>query len=101
MAINPHHTIEEINGIRCSLIERKISSERASFIQAILESSGQEVICGTDPEGFITLGVTNLVFNLAHALYARQLRTPDKKLVTPAIWYQKPQTEGFYWEYNK
>ena len=28
MAINPHHIVEEINGIRCSIIEKKATLEK-------------------------------------------------------------------------
>lgn len=100
MAINPYHIIEEINGTRCSIIEKKVSAERAAFIKTILESSDQEVMTNTAEDGSVTVGVTNVIFNLVHALYARSLRTPDNKLVTPAYWYQKQQTDQFYWDYK-
>jgi len=100
MAINPYHTIEEINGIRCSVIEKGISSERADFIKSILESSGLETALFTDPNEKIIIGVTDITFNLIHALYSRKLFTATKEVVTPAIWYQKIQHEGFYWEYR-
>jgi hypothetical protein len=100
MAINPYHTIEEINGIRCSVIEKAIPKERAEFIKNILESSGLETISASDANGNITIGVTDITFNLIHAIYSRKLFTSTKKIVTPAVWYQKKQHEGFYWEYR-
>jgi len=100
MAINPYHIVEEINGIRCSIIEKKVSADRAAFIKTILESSGQEVVTKTEEDGSITVGVTNIVFNLIYALYARSLRTPNNKLVIPSFWYQKQQTDQFYWDYK-
>jgi hypothetical protein len=100
MAINPYHIIEEINGTRCSIVEKKVSAERAAFIKAILESSGQEVLTNTEADGTVTVGVTNIIFNPVHALYARSLVTPDKKVVTPAYWFQKQQTDEFYWGYK-
>jgi hypothetical protein len=100
MAINPYHIVEEINGIRCSIIEKKVSAERAAFVKSILESSGQEVLTRTEEDASVTIGVTNIVFNAVHALYARTLKTADKKVVTPAQWYQKQQTDQFYWNYK-
>jgi hypothetical protein len=100
MAINPHHTIEEINGKRCSVVEKKISAERAGYLKRILESSDIEVITGTDETGNVTIGVTNILFSPMYALYSRSLRTPDGKVVTPACWYQKLPTGGYYWEYS-
>ena len=100
MAINQHHIIEEINSKRCSVIEKKVSAERAAFIKSILESSGQEVVTNTEEDGSVTVGVTNILFNPIHALYARTLRTSDNKLVTPAYWHQKQQDGLYYWDYK-
>ncbi len=100
MAINPYHTVEEINGIRCSIIEKGLSKERADFLKDILEYSGMETILVTDVNEKITIGVTDITFNFIHALYSRKLFTSKKEVVTPAIWYQKKQHEGFYWEYR-
>ncbi len=100
MAINPHHTVEEINGIRCSVIEKKITTERAAYLKAILEFNKMEVVIQSDGDGVFTLGVTNVIFNPIHALYGRVLKNLDGKLVTPAIWYQKEQTGAFYFDYK-
>ncbi len=99
MAINHFHVIEEINGIRCSIIEKDISSERASFLNNILESSGYKVEIANN-NNLYTIGVTDIVFNPVHALYSRSLKSLDGKVVTPAIWNQKAQTGQFYWDYN-
>ena len=100
MAINPHHTVEEINGIRCSVIEKRITTERAAYLKAILEFNKMEVVIQSDGDGVFTLGVTNVIFNPIHALYGRVLKNIDGKLVTPAIWYQKEQTGPFYFDYK-
>ncbi|HEY4786176.1 MAG TPA: hypothetical protein VIH57_09000, partial [Bacteroidales bacterium] len=73
---------------------------RAAFIRSILESSGQEVVSNTEEDGSVTVGVTNILFNPVHALYARSLRTSDKKVVTPAYWFQKQQEGQYYWDYK-
>ena len=100
MAINIHHTIEEINGVRCSVVEKKISPERANFLKGILESNKLEVQLVTDENGAITLGVSNISFNPIHAIYGRMLKTPQGKVITPSVWYQKRQIDQFYWEYK-
>ena len=100
MAINPYHAIEEINGTRCSVVEKNISSERTNFLKNILESSGFKVEISTADTG-CTIGVTEVTFNPLHALYNRSLKSMDGKLVTPAIWNQKAQTGEFYWGYQK
>lgn len=101
MAINPYHTVEEINGTRCSVVEKKVSTERAAFIKGILQNSGLTVEVATDAEGNSTVGVTDITFNTLHALYARKLFTADKKVVNPSFWYQKEQTGDYYWDYKK
>jgi hypothetical protein len=99
MAINTHHTIEEINGVRCSVVEKKISAERAAFLKGILETNGYQVQIA-ETAGSVAIGVTDVVFSPLHALYARSLRTSDRKVITPAVWYQKQQGDGFYWDYK-
>lgn len=99
MAINPHYTIEELDGKRCSVVEKKVSDSRARFIKNILEKNGFEVITVTDETG-TTVGVTNILFNPTYALYSRSLKTPEGKVVTPAYWYQKESTGDYYWEYK-
>lgn len=100
MAINPYHSIEELDGKRCAIVEKKVSAERAAFIKSILESSGKEVAARTEEDGSVTVGVTDILFNPVHALYMRALRTADKKVVTPAHWYQKQQEGQYYWDYK-
>lgn len=101
MAINPHHIVEDLNGTRCSIVEKGISGERAQFLKSILENSGLTVISVADAEGKVTLGVSNIVFNPMHALYGRKLKNKDGMIVTPSYWYTMKTNEGFYWEYKK
>lgn len=98
MAINPHHTVEEIQGTRCSIVEKKLTPDRASFLKRILEANGYVVLTNEDAEG-VTLGVTDLVFNPKYAIYSRKLKIADGTIVTPAIWNQKDQKGDFYWNY--
>jgi hypothetical protein len=99
MAINPHHTIEEINGIRCSVVEKNITAERAEFLKTILEHNNFKVEIATTDDNKITIGITHIAINVLHALYARLLIKPDGSLLTPAYWYKQHDSAGFYWEY--
>jgi hypothetical protein len=98
MAINPYHTVEELDGIRCSIIEKGISAERAEYIKQILTTSKQTVIDHAEPDGKHTIGVTDITFNCLHALYSRKLKLANGRLVTPSIWTSGKANEGFYWE---
>jgi hypothetical protein len=99
MAINNHHTVEEINGVRCSVVEKGISTERAAFINNILNQSGFKTEQATSDNGLVTVGVADVTFNIQHALYGRMLKTNSKQVVSPAVWLQKGVETGFYWEY--
>lgn len=100
MAINQHHTIEEINGIRCSVIERNITRERIEFIKPILEANNLKTEVSEISEGLYIIGVTYLTFNIVHALYARQLYL-GKEIITPSFWKSQVKNEGFYWQNRK
>ena len=98
MAINQHHTVDLVNGVRCSIIERNTSVERALYLRHILKANKYVVETGTNAEGLITIGVTDITFNIVHALYNQMLRNSNRKIVTPSLWYNQKQNDGFYWE---
>ena len=37
MAINKNHEFEELNGIKCAIVERNVSQERVDFLKDLLE----------------------------------------------------------------
>ena len=37
MAINKNHEFEELNGIKCAIVERNASAERVEFLRSLLE----------------------------------------------------------------
>ena len=99
------HTIKEIDGVRCSVVEKKGSQERVNFLTDLLKDNGFEVKIleekkkeEEDPQTYL-LGVTDLVFNAVIWVYQRKLRTPEGKKVTADYWNQKTQNlEPNYWD---
>jgi hypothetical protein len=91
MAINPYHVIDEIDGVRCSVVEKDIAAERAAFVKNILEKSGYEVKQRAEANGNFTIAVTDVLFNKYYAIYGRFLRNDEGKVVTMAMWNQKPE----------
>ena len=115
MAINKNHEFEELNGIKCGIVEKNVSPARLGFLKDLLEFNGFEVIAVPSPppkaapapapkEGepvvappppptpeTFTVGVTDYTFNTINALYGRLLRTRDRKVVTVAYWNQLTQ----------
>ena len=122
MAINTNHIFEELEGVKCSVIEKSCSAERASFLRELLELNGFTVVVvkspppkapvkpaaetesagpkQEDPEAF-TVGVTDVTFNAVNAIYNRELKTKDGAVVTPAYWRQSStvsREESWYWK---
>ena len=115
MAINKNHLFEELNGIKCGIVEKEVSPDRVVFLRKLLEFNGFTVVTvpspppkaapvpvvkaedGTviappppppAPETF-TVGVTDYTFNTINAIFGRLLHTPDGHVVTLAYWEQK------------
>ena len=44
MAINKNHEFEELNGIKCAIVERNVNKERADFLKQILEYNSYTVV---------------------------------------------------------
>lgn len=111
MAINKNHEFEELDGIKCAIVEKNISNDRAIFLKDLLVNNGYTVVIvpapppkvaakpkATEdatpvvaeeappaPELFV-FGVTDLSFNPINAVFGRQLKTADGCVVTQATW---------------
>lgn len=105
MAINQNHTVEELNGIKCAVVEKNVSKQRSIFLQQLLQLNKYQVEVSPTkslptktlaegenvtptPETF-TVGVTNLMFNSINAIFGRYLHTADGAIVTLAYWQEK------------
>jgi hypothetical protein len=105
MAINnAKHIINEIDGVRCTIIETGITLDRAAFLRQLLEFNNLEVKEMAEPsetpgnEPKFTLGVTDLVFNPVFAIYECKLKIRDGKYVTPGYWKQEcTDCDQRYW----
>jgi hypothetical protein len=119
MAINKNHEFEELNGVKCAIVEKNATQERVDFLKDLLEFNKYEVIVVASPppkaapapkpvpvaEGeaapqaevpapppaptTFTIGVTDVRFNPTNAVFGRLLKTKDGKIVTLAYWQQK------------
>ena len=115
MAINKNHEFEDLEGVKCAIVEKNASPERVEFLKNILEYNGYTVIIVKSPppkaaaakplaEGqappppppplpeTFTVGVTDVMFNSTNAIFGRQLRTSNGHVITRAYWYQKEST---------
>lgn len=112
MAINKNHEFEDLNGIKCAVVEKNVSAERVEFLKQLLEFNRYTVIVVPSPapkaaapvvakEGetilpvsplapsTFTVGVTDVTFNATNAVFGRMLHTKNGHVVTLAYWEQK------------
>jgi hypothetical protein len=105
MAINKNHEFDELDGIKCAIVEKNVSEERVTFLKDLLTVNGftvmvlpspppkaavavpEQPIENTPPVTF-TVGVTNVVFNATNAIFGRLLKTSEGRVVTLAYWQQ-------------
>ena len=112
MAINKNHEFEELNGVKCGIVEKAVTEERAQFLKQLLEYNGYTVVVAASappkaapapvaiegapevtlpppPPTTYTIGVTDVTFNPVNAIFGRLLKTEDGHIVTLAYWGQK------------
>ena len=113
MAINQNHTFDDLEGVKCAIVEKNCKPERVEFLKKLLEFNRFTVVIAKSPppkaapvpaavnpdappapapppspETF-TVGVTDVTFNATNAIFGRLLRTPDGHVVTLKYWQQK------------
>ena len=105
---NAKHIVNEIDGVRCTIVESGITLDRIAFLSDLLEFNNLEVkeikevseIQGEEPK--YTIGVTDLVFNPVFAVYEKQLKTREGSYVTPGYWRQECiECDPRYWVRRK
>jgi len=117
MAINKNHEFEELDGVKCAIVEKNVSPERVDFLKKLLEynkfkvvvisspppkaasaaiiiegDAAQPVESPSSPVETFTVGVTDYTFNPVNAIFGRLLHTSDGHIVTLAFWQQKELT---------
>lgn len=113
MAINKNHEFEELDGIKCAIVEKNAPQQRVDFIKPLLEFNKFTVVVVPSPPPKVvpvpaatvvneetiaelpppppatfTIGVTDVTFNPINAIFGRLLKTPDGHIVTLAYWQQ-------------
>lgn len=103
MAINKNHEFEELEGVKCGIVERMVVPARADFLKHLLEHNGYTVLmvpspppkapaaesADVPPPATFTVGVTDYTFNPINAIFGRALKTREGKIVTLAYWRQE------------
>jgi hypothetical protein len=99
------HLVEEITGVRCSIVEKGVSPERTEFLKKLLELNGYTVNIDSEAEtGTFKIGITDLLFNPVIDVYKRSLKSFSGHKVTPAYWLQESdketEAEVNYWDFK-
>lgn len=115
MAINKNHEFEELDGSKCSIVEKNASQARVDFLNDLLQFNNYTVVIVDSPPAKViavaaatpvsaeiieepiqpiapstfTVGVTDVSFNPTNAIFGRLLKTKDRRVVTLAYWQQK------------
>ena len=114
MAINSNHPFEEIDGVRCAVVEKNCSPARVEFLKSLLEYNRYTVVVIPSPppkaapappkaEGdtteappppppaptTFTLAVIQNEFNVTNAIYGRLLHSKDGHVVSMKYWKQE------------
>lgn len=113
MAINQNHLFEELDGIKCAVVEKNASVSRVEFLRRILEYNRYTVVVASSPPAkaaptkvttpvdetatapppvaneTFTIGVTDVMFNPTNAIFGRLLKLPGGHTVTLAYWNQQ------------
>lgn len=104
MAINKNHEFEDVDGVKCGIVEKNVSPERVQFLQELLtinnytvkvqaspppKAAAIEIPNITEASTSFTVGVTDLSFNPINAIFGRVLKTSNGTIVSLAYWQQK------------
>ena len=106
MALNKgKHIVEEIDGTRCSVVEKGASAERVEFLKKLLALNGYTVKSVAEADALtFKIGVTDLLFNPVIDVYERHMETISGKKITPAYWLQESdketEAEVNYWNFK-
>jgi hypothetical protein len=49
MAINKNHEFEELNGVKCAIVEKNVAPQRVEFLKNLLEFNRYEVVVVPSP----------------------------------------------------
>ncbi len=49
MAINKNHEFEELNGVKCAIVEKNASAERVAFLKQLLEFNKYSIVVVASP----------------------------------------------------
>ena len=105
MELRGKHVVDELDGVRCTIVESGLTGERKEFLSQLLRQNGFEVKTtpgvGKEENASETwiLGVTDILLNPVIVLYQQKFFREDGKVVTPAFWREDfTEADLPYWQ---
>ncbi len=83
MALNKNHEFEELNGVKCGIVEKNVKPERVAFLKEILEFNKLTVVVVPTPPPKVAVAPKPVVAT----------QTPDPELQTPIPETPTPNSE--------
>jgi hypothetical protein len=101
---NYKHIVEEIDGVRCTVVESGINEKRMEFLKNLLSVNKYEVkveqMAKKDENELVKykIGVTDIIFHPMIAIYERKIFTAEGLVVSPQYWFQETEEiKPYYW----
>ena len=84
MPINKNHEFDELNGIKCAIVERGVSPERVQFLKSLLEFNGYTVIVIPTPPPKVVAPPPKPVVALPEGEIVQPVQTETPVIPPPA-----------------
>src|ERR1043166_7381774 len=95
MAINKNHEFEDLDGVKCAVVEKNVSAERVEFLKNLLQYNGYTVVVvKSPPPKVVPAKPTAPVSTAAASAEVSQTQSPTPA-VTPPIVEAPPAPETF------
>ncbi len=86
MGLNKNHEVEDFNGVKCAIVEKGVSKERANFLKHLLEFNHYkvEVIASAPPKEKVAVGSRQPAVNEINSVNESNSNQPTRSAETPA-----------------
>ena len=84
MPINKNHEFDELDGVKCAIVERMVSPERVQFLKPLLEFNGYTVVVVPTPPPKVVAPPPKPAVTLPEGETAQPVQTETSVIPPPA-----------------
>ena len=95
MPINKNHEFEDLDGVKCSIVERNASKERVEFVRSLLAYNGYKVVVVVSPPPKVAMPAPKPVIVAATVAENSEAPTLSNSEVSPQAPPPEPPAETF------